>query len=99
MSRTPEQLAREVGYSPSGTCASSSARAATASDGTLIRALREVYWMLREGEPDNALHALDAFLLRQGINPEDYAGPNALAAKRPVVCRGCNGTGSQQVSA
>jgi hypothetical protein len=39
---------------------------------TLEQALIETYCLIREGEADNALHALDAFLIqRLGINPED----------------------------
>lgn len=52
------------------------------SEATLLRALRELYWMLREGDPDGALHVLDAFLVREGINPEDYAGPGVLAEEQ-----------------
>lgn len=44
-----------------------------------LRALREVYWLLREGQVDNALHALDAYLIRQDVNPEDYAGLDVLS--------------------
>ena len=29
-------------------------------------ALRDTYWLLRQGEPDNALHALDAWIIKNG---------------------------------
>jgi hypothetical protein len=36
----------------------------------LREALEQLYGLLRAGEVDNALHALDAFLIRNGINPK-----------------------------
>lgn len=46
-----------------------------------LHALREVYWLIRHDEADNALHALDAYLIQHGVNPEDYASPVVLAQR------------------
>jgi hypothetical protein len=41
----------------------------------LEKALLGVYWLLRAGEVDNALHALDSYLIEHGVNPETLGYP------------------------
>lgn len=57
-----------------------------------LRALREFYWLIREGDVDvdNALLAVDAYLVRSGVNPEDFAGLNILAPSQVPASESSN---------